>query len=125
MKFILGDDYKAPEGLQGGAKEGYPNNGPTKVVAAVATGSVAGDAPPQPLLCRLAGLLKDWRETRDNMKARKEDEAAMAVECCMEMLHSEVGDFIAESRAWQTKRAAKPQNGKDEPRPGDGTHNLK
>ncbi len=114
VKFILGDDYKAPAGLDGGAKEGHPNNGPSKVVAAVATGSPAGDAPPQPkpLPCRLADLLKDWKETRDNMKKRGEEEAALAVEVCAEMLHGEVSAFFAEVKAWR-EHSAKQENKAD------------
>ena len=43
LKFIMGDDYKAPEGAQGGAKAGASNHGPSKVVDAVATGSSPTD----------------------------------------------------------------------------------
>lgn len=77
----------------------------------VATGSVAGDAPQQPkaLMCRLAELMAEWRQTRDNMKARGEHDAAIAVECCMETLHEDVTTFIKEVRAYQ-QHCAKPQN---------------
>ena len=85
--------------------------GPAQVVAAVATGSVAGDAPPQPkpLMCRLAALMQEWRTTRDNMKARGEDDAAIAVECCMEMLHEDVTAYLKEMKDFK-EHSAKPQN---------------
>ena len=77
----------------------------------VATGSVAGAAPqqPKPLMCRLAELMAEWRQTRDNMKARGEDDAAIAVECCMETLHEDVSTFIKEMKAYR-EHCAKPQN---------------
>ena len=86
----------------------------------VATGSVAGDAPPQPkpLMCRLAALMEEWRTTRDNMKARGEDDAAIAVECCMETLHEDVSTFIREMKAYR-EHCAKPQNTADETRPSN------
>jgi hypothetical protein len=61
---------------------------------------------PKPLPCRLAELLKDWKETRDNMKKRGEEEAALAVEVCAQMLHEEVTAFFTEAKAWQ---AASPE----------------
>ena len=56
---------------------------------------------PKPLMCRLAALMAEWRQTRDNMKARGEDEAAIAVECCMETLHQDVSEYLKEMKAYR------------------------
>lgn len=56
---------------------------------------------PKGLPCRIADLLADWKQTRENMKARGEDEAVMAVEVCAEMLHGEVSAFFADVKEWQ------------------------
>lgn len=89
--------------LEAGAKKRPSKNRPMKVVAAVPTGSPAGSGRPQPkpLICRLADLMKEWRQTRDNMKARGEDDAAIAVECCMETLHEDVTNFIKEMKEYR------------------------
>lgn len=65
------------------------------------TTSQGAVAHPKPLMCRLAALLAEWRQTRDNMKARGEDDAAIAVECCMETLHQDVAAFFREMKAWR------------------------
>jgi hypothetical protein len=61
---------------------------------------------PKPLPCRLGELLEDWKTTHGNMKKRGEDEAALAVEVCAQMLHEEVTAFFKEAKAWQ---AASPE----------------
>lgn len=113
---ILGEILKWPTGASEGAPPEPP--GPAKVVAAVPTGSPAGSGRPQPkpLICRLADLMKEWRQTRDNMKARGEDDAAIAVECCMETLHEDVTNFMKEMKDYR-EHCAKQGNVPDQPRP--------
>ena len=85
----------------------------------LATGSVAGDELPQPkpLMCRLAAQMQEWRTTRDNIKARGEDDAAIVVECCMETLHEEVSAYLKEMKELRS-RSAEPQNNLDQTRGG-------
>lgn len=56
---------------------------------------------PKGLPCRMAALLKDWKDTRDGMKKRGEEEGAMAVEVCAEMVHDELTAFFNDMKAWQ------------------------
>jgi hypothetical protein len=60
---------------------------------------------PKPLPCRLAALLADWRQSRDNMKKLGQHDAADTLEICAEMLHGEVSAFFAEVKAWREATA--------------------
>lgn len=59
---------------------------------------------PKPLPCRIAELLKEWKQVRDDFKKKGNDEAVIAVECCAENLHEVLTAFFNDVKAWRAKQ---------------------
>lgn len=68
--------------------------------------------PPKPLLCRMAGIIKEFRQEAETFKQKGNDEGHVCMWAAAERVKDECESYLTEAKAWR-ERPSSDQNDQD------------